>query len=142
MARTMQDFPDIVFINMANLILIQRDSQVDYLKAGVKHDILAALRNSPPHMTSLFPDSMLMKADKISRPRYILSSLNKYLKSEKFKMETPERTLQKGEWVTLIDFKDAYFHIPINPQSRKKLHFQVLSYQFKALPLLQCKSLW
>ena len=35
-----------------------------------------------------------------------------------------------------IDFKDAYFHIPIHSQSRKyiRFHIQGRSYQFKALP--------
>ena len=44
--------------------------------------------------------------------------------------------LQQGEWVTSIDFKDAYFHIPIQEQSRKYLRFNVKgqTYQFKALP--------
>ena len=54
-------------------------------------------------------------------------------------METPETirtSLQAGEWVTSIDFKDAYFHIPIHSQSRKYMHFHIQgrSYQFKALP--------
>ena len=54
-------------------------------------------------------------------------------------METPETirtSLQQGEWVTSIDFKDAYFHIPIQEQSRKYLRFHVRgqTYQFKALP--------
>ena len=54
-------------------------------------------------------------------------------------METPETiktSLQAGEWVTSIDFKDAYFHIPIHSQSRKymRFHLQGWSYQFKALP--------
>ena len=54
-------------------------------------------------------------------------------------METPETistSLQLGEWVTSIDFKDAYFHIPIHRQSRKymRFHIQGQSYQFKALP--------
>ena len=42
--------------------------------------------------------------------------------------------LQAG--VTSIDFKDAYFHIPIHSQSRKymRFHVQGRSYQFKALP--------
>ena len=37
---------------------------------------------------------------------------------------------------TSIDFKDAYFHIPIHSQSRKymRFHLQGWSYQFKALP--------
>ena len=40
------------------------------------------------------------------------------------------------EWVTSIDFTDAYFHIPIHNQSSKymRFHLQGRSYQFKALP--------
>ena len=72
------------------------------------------------------------------RPILDLSKLNNYLQTQSFKMETPEtiRTpLQTGEWVTSIDFKDAYFHIPINSQSRKymRFHIQDKTYQFKAL---------
>ena len=62
------------------------------------------------------------------RPILDLSKLNLFLKVEKFKMETPETirtSLQQGEWVTLVDFKDAYFHIPIQEQSRKYLRFHV-----------------
>ena len=32
--------------------------------------------------------------------------------------DTIRTTLQQWEWVTSIDFKDAYFHIPIQEQSR------------------------
>ena len=73
------------------------------------------------------------------RPILDLSNLNPFLKVEKFKMETPETirtSLQMGEWVTSVDFRDAYFHIPIQEQSRKYLRFHVQgqTYQFKALP--------
>ena len=73
------------------------------------------------------------------RPVLDLSNLNQFLKTQSFKMETPETirtSLQTGEWVTSIDFKDAYFHIPINKQSRKymRFHIQGKTYQFKALP--------
>ena len=73
------------------------------------------------------------------RPILDLSNLNLFLKTEKFKMETPETirtSLQQGEWVTSIDFKDAYFHIPIQEQSRKYLrfHIQGQTFQFKVLP--------
>ena len=73
------------------------------------------------------------------RPILDLSTLNTFLNTESFKMETPETirtSLQSGEWVTSIDFKDAYFHIPIHSQSRKymRFHLQGRSYQFKALP--------
>ena len=50
------------------------------------------------------------------RPILDLSELNLFLKAKKFKMETPETirtSLQQGECVTSIDFKDAYLHIPI-----------------------------
>ena len=71
------------------------------------------------------------------RPILDLSNLNFFLKSEKFKMETPETIRTSlGEWITSIDFKDAYFHIPIQEQSTKYLRFHVQgqTYQFKALP--------
>ena len=69
------------------------------------------------------------------RPILDLSHLNLFLKVEKFKMETPETirtSLQQGEWVTSVDFKDAYFHIPIQEQSKKYLRFHVQgrTYQF------------
>ena len=73
------------------------------------------------------------------RPVLDLSTVNTFLNTESFKMETPETirtSLQVGEWVTSIDFNDAYFHIPIQHQSRKymRLHIQGQFYQFKALP--------
>ena len=73
------------------------------------------------------------------RPILDLSQLNLYLASASFKMETPETirlSLQQGEWVTSLDFSDAYFHIPINPRSWKFLRFHLnnQSYQFTSLP--------
>ena len=73
------------------------------------------------------------------RPILDLSTLNTFLNTESFKMETSETirtSLQVGEWVTSIDFKDAYFHIPIHSQSKKymRFHIQGWSYRFKALP--------
>ena len=73
------------------------------------------------------------------RPILDLGYLNKFMKVEKFKMETPETirtSLQTGKWITSTDFKDACFHIPIANQSRKYLifHVQRQTYLFKALP--------
>ena len=73
------------------------------------------------------------------RPILDLSTLNQFLCVKTFKMETPETirtSLQQEEWVTSLDFSDAYFHIPIHFTSRKflRFHFQNLSYQFRALP--------
>ena len=53
---------------MANLTLARRDSYLEFLRGGVKHDTLTALRTAPAHLASLFPDNLLIKAeDKISR---------------------------------------------------------------------------
>ena len=63
MARTMQDLSEGVFINVANLTLTRRDSYLDYLKAGIKQDTLNALRSAPLHMSALFPDHLISKAE-------------------------------------------------------------------------------
>ena len=65
--------------------------------------------------------------------------LSQNLKTDTFKMETPETirtSLQQGEWVTSLDFSDAYFHIPIHPRSRKYMRFFLnkRTYQFTTLP--------
>ena len=44
MARTMQDLSEGLFISMANFTLARRDSYLEYLDAGVKQDMLTALR--------------------------------------------------------------------------------------------------
>ena len=73
------------------------------------------------------------------RPVIDLSRLNTFLLVEMFKMETPESiraSLIPGEWVSLIYLADAYFHIPIHPNSRKYLRFCHRSqvFQFTSLP--------
>ena len=70
------------------------------------------------------------------RPILDLSNLNLFLKVEKFKMETPETirtSLKQGEWVTSVDFKDAYFHIPIQEISKISCPGPDLSIQGTAL---------
>ena len=68
MQRTMQDLSEAVFIIMANLTLAHRDSYLEFLHSGVKPYTLTALHTAPVHLHSLFPDSLLVKAeDEISR---------------------------------------------------------------------------
>ena len=48
-----------------------------------------------------------------------MQPLETYSRSEQTNLsETIRTTLQQWEWVTSIDFRDAYFHIPIQEQSR------------------------
>ena len=66
-------------------------------------------------------------------------NLNLFIKKEKFKMETTTsiwKALSPGDWVTSIDLKDAYFHIPVHPNYQKCFRIVVGGnvFQFKALP--------
>ena len=63
MARTMQDLSDGVFINVANLTLARRDSYLDFIKTGIKQDTLMSLRTAPLHMSALFADHIISKAE-------------------------------------------------------------------------------
>ena len=97
---------------------------------------LVRVRTSLAFFNRLF---IVPKPNQKWRPILDLSALNKFLSIRTFKMETPETirfSLQQGEWVTSLDFSDAYFHIPVHVKSRKYLrfHFQNQSYQFRALP--------
>ena len=63
MAKSMGHLTDSVFVNMANVTLLRRDSYLAYLKAGIKADTLAALRTAPLHISTLFPDTVLKQAE-------------------------------------------------------------------------------
>ena len=123
------------------------DLETNALRQGLLMEALHALiqknavekvnqKNSLAFFNRLF---LVPKTNNKWRPILDLSALNKFLKVGSFKMETPESirtSLQQGEWVTSIDFRDAYFHIPISPQSRNyiRFHIQGQSYQLKVLP--------
>ena len=83
------------------------------------------------------------------RPILDLSALNRFLHVKTFKMKTPESirlSLQQGEWVTLLDFSDAYLYIPINPVSRKYLLFhledQTAVLSLTVQPLYRCYGVY
>ena len=73
------------------------------------------------------------------RPILDLSTLNTFLNTESFKMETPEMirtSLQAGQSLTSIDFKDAYFHIPIHSRSREYMCFHEFTVVAKEVKLM------
>ena len=94
-----------------------------------------------------FYSSMFMvpKKDGGQRPVINLKALNKFVKSEHFKMEglhTVKALLQKEDWMIKIDLKDAFFMIPIAPQFRHLLLFkqEAVSFQFNCLPFGLCTA--
>ena len=55
------------------------------------------------------------------------------------KMETAEvirASLKQGQWVTSIDIKDAYLHVPMHQKAQRYLRFQTKQgvFQFVSLP--------
>ena len=73
------------------------------------------------------------------RPVIDLSPLNRQLDVPSFKMETQasvREAIRPGEWVTTIDIKDAYLHVPMATTTQRYLRFRVGSqvYQFRSLP--------
>jgi len=92
--------------------------------------------NTPGFYSRLF---LVPKKTGDLRPVIDLSALNLYIVDKPFKMETPELVrscLSQGMWTFSIDLKDAYFHVPIHPSSRKflRMYFKGVIYQFRALP--------
>ena len=62
-AKTMEHLTEFVFVFMGNLTLARRDAYLTHLRTGVKPDTLAGLRTAPIHINTLFPDSLIKKAE-------------------------------------------------------------------------------
>jgi len=85
------------------------------------------------------------KKDGGQRPVINLKHLNKYVKSEHFKMEglhTVKALLRKNDWMAKVDLKDAFFMVPIASQFRHLLLFKLekRTYQFNCLPFGLCTA--
>ena len=63
MVKSMECLTDFVFVNMANVTLLRKDSYLAYLRAGIKTDTLASLRTAPLYIPTLFPNNVLIQAE-------------------------------------------------------------------------------
>ena len=68
-----------------------------------------------------------------------LSTLNKYVFVQSFRMETQRKVrnaICQNDWAFSLDLTDAYLHVPIHPRSRKYLRFTLKGrvFHFRALP--------
>ena len=83
---------------------------------------------------------LVPKKDRPHRPIVDLRQLHKYcIRAEHFKMEgihLVKDLLHKEDWMVKLDFKDAYFAVPIHQDHRKLLqfHWKGKVYQFNCLP--------
>ena len=63
MGTSLQHLADSLFVQMSNLVLLRRDSYLDFVKPGVKPDTTNSLRNAPMFGYALFPDAAIMTAE-------------------------------------------------------------------------------
>ena len=86
-------------------------------------------RNSPPppinegFFSRLF---LVPKKGGTFRPVIDLSFLNKFVENSHFQMESIhclKSLLQKGDYMTTLDLKDAYLSVPVHKDSQKFLQF-------------------
>ena len=63
MAKTMEHLSDFAFVSMYNFSLACRDSYMAHMKSGIKQDTLTSLRQAPMDLPTLFPDSLMKKAE-------------------------------------------------------------------------------
>ena len=59
LGTALQHLPDSIFVNMANLTLLHRNSYLEH----VKPDTLNQLRTAPLFMYGLFPDAVIRTAE-------------------------------------------------------------------------------
>ena len=90
---------------------------------------------SPGFYSRLF---LVQKASGSWRPIIDLSTLNDYVTSSHFHMETPQsvlRSIRQGDWMVSLDLQDAYLQVPVHHDSRRYLRFVVggRMYQFRVL---------
>jgi hypothetical protein len=94
---------------------------------------------SPP-LSYISPIFLIPKKDGGMRPILNLKKLNAtHLDTPCFRMETVEdvrHALRPGDWATSIDLRDAYFHVPLQPSTRKYMRFgwKGKLFQFLVLP--------
>ena len=80
---------------------------------------------SPGFYSRLF---LVKKASGSWRPIIDLSTLNHYVTSSRFHMETPRSVLNSirpGDWMISLDLQDAYLQVPVHHDSRRFLRFVV-----------------
>ena len=90
---------------------------------------------SPGFYSRLF---LVKKASGSWRPIIDLSTLNDYITSSRFHMETPRSVLNSirpGDWMISLDLQDAYLQVPVHHDSRSFLRFVVdgKPFQFRVL---------
>lgn len=92
--------------------------------------------SKPSYYSAIFPRP---KRDGSVRVIINLRELNQMVDNHHFKMDTVRDVMlliQKGAWFATIDFKDAFYSVPLSPDSRRYFSFlwKGVTYQFTCMP--------
>ena len=64
----MEHLSEFIFITLGNLTLVRQDAYLSHLRTGIKPDTLTALKSAPLHISTLFPDSVIKRAEEDIAP--------------------------------------------------------------------------
>ena len=108
-AKAMEHLSEFVFVTMGNLTLVRRDAYLSHLRTGIKPDTLTALRSAPLHISTLFPDWVIKRAEEdiaqLESKGHACGSQNKgryhpYERHDK-KLVNRDSRLDKPAWKTI-----------------------------------------
>ena len=111
------------------------------IAAEIKKLLEKGVINEATHSANEYISTVFTRPQKDGSHRLILSlkNLNQFVTYQHFKMESLQSAvhlIQKDYWMAVLDLKDAYYSVPINPQHRKYLRFEFEDtlYEFTCLP--------
>ena len=129
----------------ASFTVLSRQDHVDLVDAEVEAlQGKGAIEEVPLSSPGFFSKLFLVPKPVGWRPIINLKRLNKlFIDCPHFRMDTVKDVallLRPGDWAASIDLKDAYFHVPIAPSSRRFLRFgwKGRMWQFRVLPFGLC----
>ena len=96
MAKTIEHCSEFVFIIVTDMTLARRCAYMAHVKAGIKQDTLSALRQAPLHLTTLFPDQLLKKAEEDKVQQAGLENISSYSQKRKGKYSQCSTRPAKG----------------------------------------------
>lgn len=118
--------PTGAILSDSQLVLVREEIE----KLLTKGAITKVSQETPGFYSRLF---LVPKKDGGMRPVIDLKSLNNYIPPHHFKMEglhTLRDLLKKGDWMTKVDLKDAYFMIPFQQHDKTFLRFSIESQDY------------
>ena len=111
------------------------------IAAEIKKLLEKGVTNGATHGADEYISTIFTRPKKDGSHRLILNlkNLNQFVTYQHFKMEylqSAVQLIQKDYWMAVLDLKDAYHSVPINPQHRKYLRFEFKDtlYEFTCLP--------